>query len=112
MSMLNTFTRRAKFLLPVIIVSFTIATASAQRSITDFDKGWRFNLGDVPGAEKTTTSDAAWRQLNLPHDWSIEGKFSKDNKATPEGGALPGGIGWYRKTFTVPAGDKGKLLYI
>src|SRR6185437_3762802 len=49
---------------------------------------------------------------NLPHDWSIEGKFSKDNPASPEGGALPGGIGWYRKTFTVPASAKNKLVYI
>src|SRR5690606_7887869 len=36
------------------------------------------------------------------HDWSIEGEFSEDNPAKPEGGALPTGMGWYRKTFTVP----------
>src|ERR1700744_2963829 len=112
MPVLNTPASRAKFLLPVIIALFTIVSASAQRTIIDFDKGWRFNLGDVPGAEQATTSDASWRSLNLPHDWSIEGKFSKENPATPEGGALPGGIGWYRKTFIVPATDKGKLLYI
>jgi len=81
------------------------------RTVADFDKGWRFNLGDVKDGEKTL-NDAGWRLLNLPHDWSIEGKFSKDNPATPEGGALPGGIGWYRKTFTVPAASKNKLVYI
>lgn len=82
------------------------------RTIADFDKGWHFNLGDVKGGEATGLNDAGWRQLNLPHDWSIEGKFSKDNPASPEGGALPGGIGWYRKTFTVPASSKNKLVYI
>lgn len=82
------------------------------RTVTDFDKDWHFHLGDVPGAENAGVSDTAWRTLNVPHDWSIEGKFSKDNPASPEGGALPGGIGWYRKTFTVPAADKNKRVYI
>jgi len=82
------------------------------RTVADFDKDWHFNLGDVSGGEQTKLNDAGWRVLNLPHDWSIEGKFSKDNPATPEGGALPGGIGWYRKTFTVPVSSKGKLVYI
>jgi len=83
-----------------------------QRTITDFDKGWHFHLGDVNDAQQPKFADGSWRNLNLPHDWSVEGKFSKDNPATPEGGALPGGIGWYRKTFTVPATDKNKLVYI
>jgi len=86
--------------------------AQQTRQILDFDKGWRFNLGQVDNGQKPGWNDASWRALNLPHDWSIEGKFSKDNPATPEGGALPGGIGWYRKTFTVPASSKGKLVYI
>ncbi len=83
-----------------------------QRTIADFDKGWHFHLGDVSDAQQPKFADAGWRTLNLPHDWSIEGKFSKDNPATPEGGALPGGIGWYRKTFTVPASSKDKKVYI
>jgi len=84
----------------------------AQRTVADFDKGWRFNLGDVKNGESPSLSADNWRILDLPHDWSIEGKFSKDNPATPEGGALPGGIGWYRKTFTEPASSKNKLVYI
>jgi beta-galactosidase len=98
----------------LLIALFLGAGSFAQqgRQTIDFDKGWRFNLGDVPHAENPATSDAKWRLLSLPHDWSVEGKFSKDNPATPEGGALPGGIGWYRKTFTVPASSKGKLVYI
>lgn len=112
MPVFKTFAGRRKFLLPVVIALFATTRVSAQRTVVDFDKGWRFNLGDVSGAEKSAVSDAGWRLLNLPHDWSIEGKFSKDNPATPEGGALPGGIGWYRKTFVIPASDKNKLVYI
>jgi beta-galactosidase len=98
----------------LLVALFFSAKSFAQqtRQTLDFDKGWRFNLGEVADAEKPATSDAKWRSLNLPHDWSVEGKFSKDNPATPEGGALPGGIGWYRKSFTVPASSKGKLVYI
>jgi beta-galactosidase len=99
-------------LLLVTALFCTKSFAQQGRQIQDFDKGWRFNLGDVTHAEEQATSDAKWRSLKLPHDWSIEGKFSKDNPATPEGGALPGGIGWYRKTFTVPVTSKGKQTYI
>ncbi len=101
------------FSLLILLVSFINFNVSAQtRSVADFDKGWHFHLGDVSGAENPATKDADWRMLDLPHDWSIEGKFSKDNPATPEGGALPGGIGWYRKTFTEPASAKDKKVYI
>src|SRR6201989_2895144 len=82
-------------------VLFTINSSAQQvRSTADFDKGWHFNLGDVPNGQNVDLNDTKWRMLNLPHDWSIEGEFRKENPATPDGGALPGGIGWYRKTFT------------
>jgi beta-galactosidase len=114
MPVIKPFTQAGRFYFVFIICLLSVSGAFCQegRTITDFDKGWQFNLGDVAGAEQTGFNDAGWRTLNLPHDWSIEGKFSKDNPATPEGGALPGGIGWYRKTFTVPASSKNKLVYI
>ncbi|RFZ85974.1 glycoside hydrolase family 2 protein [Mucilaginibacter terrenus] len=86
--------------------------AQSARTIADFDKGWKFHLGDVKNADKASANDKNWRNLSLPHDWSIEGTFSKDNPASPEGGALPGGIGWYRKTFTVPLSSQSKKVYI
>jgi beta-galactosidase len=86
--------------------------AQGGRSVVDFDRGWHFHLGNIDHAENADLNDAGWRTLDLPHDWSIEGKFAKENPATPEGGALPGGIGWYRKMFMVPATAKGKLMYI
>ena len=96
----------------LLIVSVSSCNSSKNRRTEDFDKGWRFNLGDVKDAQDTAFKDNSWRLLNLPHDWSIEGEFSDKNPASPGGGALPGGIGWYRKTFTLPASDKDKLAYI
>ena len=103
-----------KVLLPLVFLLLIMAKGFSQqvRSVVDFDKGWHFNLGDVPNGQANDFSDGKWRILNLPHDWSVEGQFSKSNPATPEGGALPGGIGWYRKSFTVSASSKGKLIYI
>ena len=69
------------------------------RTTESFNKNWKYLPGDLPGAEKPSFDDAGWRSLNVPHDWSIEGEFNEKNPATPGGGALPGGIGWYRKNF-------------
>lgn len=80
--------------------------------MVSFNQNWRFNLGDVPNGQDTGLNDAQWRQLDLPHDWSIEGKFDENAPSGNGGGALPGGIGWYRKTFTVPLSAKGKLTFI
>jgi beta-galactosidase len=108
------FSKRGRSLpLVLFFLLFAIQGRGQQpRSVADFDSGWRFHLGDVTNGQNETLADNSWRQLTLPHDWSIEGEFSKDHPATPEGGALPGGIGWYRKTFTVPSTSKGKQVYI
>jgi beta-galactosidase len=95
------------------LLCFTKAfSQQTARTIIDFDNGWQFHLGDIAGAEKLTMFDSNWRKLNLPHDWSIAGDFSKENPATPEGGALPGGIGWYHKFFELPVNLKNKQVYI
>ncbi len=106
--------KAAKLFCLTLIFLFAILKGFSQqgRSVADFDKGWHFQLGDIKDGEKVDFKDSDWRVLNLPHDWSIEGTFSKENPASPEGGALPGGIGWYRKTFTIPATSKNKLIYI
>lgn len=78
------------------------STYESVRNVEDFNFDWRFMLGDDPAFATMEYDDSAWRELHLPHDWSIEGEFSKDNPSTPAGGALPGGIGWYRKYFTTP----------
>jgi beta-galactosidase len=82
----------------------------------NFDFGWRFQRDDAPGAEATSFNDANWRLVNLPHDWSIErvpGSTNLFDKNLNQGsGCLPGGIGWYRKSFTLPAADQGKRVLI
>jgi beta-galactosidase len=67
----------------------------------NLDAQWKFHLGDIAHAETASFPDAEWRDLDLPHDWSIEGDFKPDNPSGHQGGLLPGGIGWYRKKFSV-----------
>ncbi len=78
----------------------------------DFTANWTFRLADDTAAARPDYDDTGWRKLNLPHDWAIEGEFSQDNPSGTGGGALPGGIGWYRKVFTIDKADKGKKLRI
>jgi beta-galactosidase len=76
-----------------------------------FDAGWRFQKGDPAGAERPELADAAWRALDLPHDWAIEGPF--DPKISPHVGSLPAyGPAWYRKRFTVPEAARGRFYSI
>ena len=77
-----------------------------------FDHDWKFFLGDDPKAGTSDFKDNTWRNVVLPHDWSIEGNFSPVNPMGKDGGYLPAGIGWYRKTFTVPADWKGKSISV
>ena len=82
------------------------------RSRVSFNDGWKFKLDSVNHYFEPNVNDGSWRTLSVPHDWSIEGPFSKDHPAGTGGGALPGGIGWYCKTFQVPASQRGKKVYI
>jgi beta-galactosidase/beta-glucuronidase len=71
---------------------------------------WKFFPGDAPGAREPGFDASRWRTLDLPHDWSVEGNLSPDQASCT--GYLPGGIGWYRKTITIPAGRKGEKVYL
>lgn len=96
-----------------IFLLFYSSTAISQSvSRESFNEGWMFHLGDIREASASDFNDAGWRNLNLPHDWSIELPFDKDSPTGTGGGALRGGIGWYRKEFKVPASARDKLVYI
>ena len=97
--------RKILFLLAAVL---TALTASA-RDRQNFDKNWRFFLGDSIIMAKTDFDDSKWRLLDVPHDWAIEGDFYVSNPSGAGGGALPGGIGWYRKHFTL---DKIEKVFI
>jgi len=77
-----------------------------------FDFGWRFHKDDIRGAEQAVFNDSDWRKLDLPHDWSIEGPFDRDNISGQSLAYLPGGVGWYRKSFKIAADEKGKRFFI
>lgn len=107
-------------LITICLLAVTLLSPCSSRVLANarpgntinFGEDWRFNLGDVTNGAAPDFNDSRWRTLNLPHDWSIEGEFNEKNPATPGGGALPGGIGWYRKTFMMPASAKGKSVFI
>jgi beta-galactosidase len=55
--------------------------------------------------------DSAWRTIDLPHDWGIEGPFSAEGRG--DTGRLPFyGVGWYRKALDVPAADAGRSFFL
>ena len=81
------------------------------RLIEIFNNDWRFEREeDTPDAANPAFDDGAWRAVTLPHDWSIEGPF--DERWASATGFLPGGIGWYRKTFTVPRTAASGRVYL
>ena len=76
----------------------------------NFDDNWRFYFGDASGAEQPTFDDSQWRQLSLPHDYSIEQEYTQSGEA--ESAYLLGGTGWYRKNFTLGKEMEGKKVRI
>jgi len=75
-----------------------------------FNDSWKFKNKDLNDEFKTKTSDEGWKTVSLPNDWSVEGVHSPDLASCT--GYLPGGIGWYKKTFMVSNVDNRKLIYI
>ncbi len=93
------------------------------RETASFDHAWEFHLGDAVGADQPAFDDTSWRALDIPHDWMIEGvpgtdpsamegPFDKNSPAGVTGGSLNAGIGWYRKTFTLPTSAKDKHVVV
>jgi beta-galactosidase len=86
------------------------------------------HVGEDVSFVKTNYNDSAWRTLNLPHDWAVElpftnntlMPFNSDTNKVLQHGDKPihdplfttNNIGWYRHTFTLPAGDAGKAMWL
>jgi beta-galactosidase/beta-glucuronidase len=94
----------------LILVAATLQAKPQFGKAELFNNNWRFNLSDVKEGSSSTLDDSKWRILDLPHDWSVEGTLSPDKASCT--GYLPGGIGWYRKSFTVPDSEKSKKVFI
>jgi beta-galactosidase len=102
--------------LPILLAALHCASAPAEaaplRQTHDFDVAWRFLKADAPGAEQPGWDDSKWRQLDVPHDWSIEGPFAETNATGGAGAFLPSGVSWYRKPFTLPAADAERRVFV
>ena len=91
-------------------VVYSSAVDSKQNRTSDFDANWKFMLSDSVQAQDPAFDDSAWQQVDLPHDYSITQKYSQSNEA--ESAYLPGGTGWYRKSFTIDRDLAGKRIAI
>ncbi|OQP58962.1 glycoside hydrolase [Niastella vici] len=99
------------FLIGSLLIITNVTAQIKPAGTFSFNAGWKFFPGDAAAADPAF-NDNTWRQLDLPHDWSIELPFDSTSPTGTGGGALRGGIGWYRKTFTVPASEKEKRVAI
>ncbi len=99
----------------------TIVTSAISLNGTDiynglrgqsFNEDWKFYEGDVSEGQNISYDDSSWEDITLPHDWSIFNTIHQDSPANHHGGYMDGGVGWYRKAFTVPADYKNKKVFI
>lgn len=103
---------KATLFLIITFFAISACTKTDKNTKDNFDFGWKFYAGDIEGSEATNFDDSSWRTLNLPHDWSIEGNFSKENPSFSRGGWLPTGKVTYRKSFKVASEHKDKRFVI
>lgn len=95
-----------------VFLAFQIPTTFSERTRVSIDFDWKFIQKDVIGAEKTDFDDSTWRELDLPHDWSIEGAYDETNPSGIAGAFLPTGIGWYRKILNITELSKGTKYFV
>lgn len=115
------------FLLVLFLFAIFQTSCTKQNNFDEremqFNQNWKFIRADVSGAEQVNFDDAEWRNLDLPHDYSIEdlpekegvkqvGPFSEESEGGPSTGNMVGGTAWYRKHFTLQKEDAGKIVKI
>lgn len=91
-----------------VTTQVTAGTLSSRE--TNFNEGWKFYLGTSSSAQNVNFDDSSWKSISLPHDFSITQSYTTSGEA--ESGFLPGGTGWYRKSFTLPATYEGKRFVL
>jgi beta-galactosidase len=120
-------------LVSVVLAVFLAAAGRAgemPREHLSLDANWKFHLGDDwpnaadlshlgtgTGPVTERFNDSGWGTVNLPHDWAIELPFDrtgdKDHGSRPIGPGFPkNDVGWYRRTFELPAADAGKRIWL
>ncbi len=102
-----------KIITCLLVFQLSLTTVFGQVSFGEsmkINEGWKFQKGDIENAASPSFDDSKWRQLDLPHDWSVEGSLSPSLASAT--GYLPGGIAWYRKTLNIPVDMKNKKVFI
>lgn len=95
----------------ILLLLVASCTKPQERISVSFNEDWSFQKGETKTEHLSTFDDSTWRNLNLPHDWAIEGPFDKKHDART--GGLPiYGTAWYRKHFVVDAIHKGSLITV
>ena len=94
------------------LAPFAAPAQAPVRTIVDFNADWKFFEGDQAHAEQAALDDSSWRIVTVPHDGSIAGPVDPKNLSGPAGGFFPTGIAWYRKSFSLPAKDARRHVYI
>ncbi len=107
---MKTRTQRLIFLSVIYFFCFHLNTFGVNGGKINFNNDWKFHPGDVPDAQQVGLNDSSWKKITLPHDWSIHEKFSSQWASGT--GYLPGGVGWYRKTFTYAPATSPEKVYV
>ena len=121
---------RHSHILPLLALSVSCALpyralAEDPRQVLNFDKEWKFHVGNAEGADAAAFDDKSWDAISVPHDYAItghggtpkdpskmEGPFDPNSPAGDGGGYLDAGPAWYRKTFTLPPSAKDHRVAI
>ena len=87
----------------LLLLACSAVTLPAEdlRQTINFNREWKFQLGDALDADATAFNDAQWDAIGLPHSFSIP-YFAADRFYT--------GYGWYRKHFDMPEAWSGKRI--
>lgn len=100
-----------RFLLVAVLFNASYVYAQINFGLAEkINNNWKFLLTDDTQAKSAGFNDKLWKNVRLPHDWSIKGKL--DSTLASSTGYLPGGIGWYRKILAVPKSQSGKKVYL
>ncbi|MBO9582767.1 MAG: DUF4982 domain-containing protein [Flavobacterium sp.] len=111
----KSFRNRLSLLMLVGITVFSSCNKKQDAFVSrkvSFNANWSFHLNDSIVDKDTIGVSTKWRTLDVPHDWSIEGKFDEKSPAGYGGGSLSGGLGWYKKIFKVAVEDSTKITSI
>lgn len=92
-------------------ISLCFSVIIQAKTVEDFNHNWHFSLEKQQAAHQLEFDDTQWKTVKLPHDWAVELPYTVENGAASTG-FKPGGIGWYRKSFTLDETDKNQRIWL